>query len=603
MTTIISFVVDGLALHYYQAELLLFSLNHFAKHPIENIIVHCTNRVDSRFINFLKKNNYKIIEPFLDGKYCNKIKQLDTFNDIPDANILLLDTDTFVLKPLIIPNENLFHAKIVDAENPPLTVIKRIFQQAAIELPNIINTDWHLNNALTIATNFNGGFYYIPQKYSKVLNEAWKKWAAWLFAKPELFDNHHQIIHTDQVAMALALCESQIDYYNIASNYNCPIHNATVQNSFIKELPVILLHYHRELNTFGLLKKENASNASIKSAIETANQAIANYADFEFYSDYRKSLIQTINITSNTEKLTLALAKFKKLPPLTIILHAGTPKTGTTSLQYFLANKGIELKKQGFLYPNNYSQIYEPKHQWLVVALLNNNINIIIDEFNKIALQLDETIHTIILSTEGIYNHWFDYSQEAKSFLAVIAQYFSLNLWVCFREPLSLMDSLYCQYLKNPKIPSINCYGYDWSLIDMLKDEWFIKHLDYLGFIYEIEALLGKEHLFIHPYQENSVAVFINKLSLTIDFNEVERKNTKLGKISIELLKIINQQPLTHEEKADVLVHLTKIDTILATYQQQSLIDETSKQIIMQLCALGLQNLYIDYQIDFLSII
>ncbi|MGH8497734.1 MAG: hypothetical protein ACRERV_02840, partial [Methylococcales bacterium] len=160
---IVSFVVDGFASSYYQAELLLFSLKHFARHPENEIMVQCTNTVDERFLQFLKENkyNYKMIEPFLDRKYCNKIRQLEAFYNIEEGNLFLLDTDMFALEPLGVPNVDLFCAKIVDTEKPPLTAIKRIFQQAAVELPEIVKTDWCLDNALTIATNFNGGFYYI----------------------------------------------------------------------------------------------------------------------------------------------------------------------------------------------------------------------------------------------------------------------------------------------------------------------------------------------------------------------------------------------------------------------------------------------------------
>ncbi|MDB5118020.1 MAG: hypothetical protein JWQ79_3512 [Mucilaginibacter sp.] len=77
--TYISFIVDSVPAHYYQAELLLFSLKHFAHHPEENIIVQCTKGVDPKFLDYLNHNGYKYhtIQQYLYGKFCNKIQQLD----------------------------------------------------------------------------------------------------------------------------------------------------------------------------------------------------------------------------------------------------------------------------------------------------------------------------------------------------------------------------------------------------------------------------------------------------------------------------------------------------------------------------------------------
>lgn len=600
--TIISFVVDGQALYYYQAELLLFSLQHFAQHPKENIIVHCTTKVADCFLNFLKNNqyHYRIIEPFLDGKYCNKIRQLESFYQLEQGHLILLDTDMFALSAFTLPDENKFLAKIVDDENPPLAVIQRIFQQAALPLPDIVTADWDLAHALTIANNFNGGFYYIPQPYIKVIAAAWRKWAIWLFARAELFENERQAMHIDQISMALALCDSQIPYQTIAANYNYAIHYPWAQKSFIAENPVVLLHYHQELNHFGLLKSDQIHHPVIKTAIAQANQSIASDHHFEFYAAYRKSLIPPLNHCNNSAALRALLNVFKTRQgqAFTLILHAGTPKTGTTSLQFFLAQHNTELKNQGYLYPTNYSDTYEPKHQWLVSALLANNNALIIAEFTKILAQLEANTHSIILSTEGIYNHWFDFSQEAKSLLHIIAEYFDLRLYLWLRNPLDFANSLYCQYLKNPKIATITCYGQDWSVAEMLDNPWFSVHLDYLGFIYEIEALLGKDKLLLFSYEGNSIRQFCNTLGLIIDSVQNNKENTRWGHSTIALLRLINKHELTADEKSKIIAHLNAIDSILAGHQRPFSMDESSQQLILARCALELAVLAVDYRLD-----
>ncbi|MGH8559564.1 MAG: hypothetical protein ACRESZ_19360, partial [Methylococcales bacterium] len=350
-----------------------------------------------------------------------------------------------------------------------------------------------------------------------------------------------------------------------------------------------------------LLNTDKASTDQVKKAIGKANHAIAACRRFEFYADYRNSLIKPVKHSLNAEKLGIVLSAIKtRYPELSkIILHAGTPKTGTTSMQFFLANRHADLKLQGYLYPSNYSDTYEPKHQLLVSALLDNDVNSLIEEFHKILKQLTNGISTIILSTEGIYNHWFDFSQEAKYNLTVIDNYFELNLWVWLREPCHFIESLYCQYLKNQKLPRVACYGQNWTLNEMLNNSWFTKHLDYLGFIYEIDALLGKDKIKIFPHQENNIGVLGEQLNIDYDSNTNSRENIKFCKTTVELLRIINRHSLGQPDRCAVLQHLTKIDSILSSYRHESMIDETTRRLILELSALGLFVLNSEYNIDF----
>jgi hypothetical protein len=81
----VSLVVDGLPRFYYRAELLLFSLEHFAGQAKDSILVQCTPSVDAAFLGFLDANGYrhKIIEHFLSGSYENQLVQLAAFKDSP----------------------------------------------------------------------------------------------------------------------------------------------------------------------------------------------------------------------------------------------------------------------------------------------------------------------------------------------------------------------------------------------------------------------------------------------------------------------------------------------------------------------------------------
>lgn len=281
----ISFLVDDVPIHYYQAELLLFSLEKFAGYNKSQIVIHCTNRVKKEFLKFLEKNEHRycLVEPYLDKKYCNKIRQLDFFLDKTCDGIFLLDTDMFVLEPLSTPNIKLFSAKIVDSPNPPLDVIEKIFAQAQVELPHIVSTDLLAENAKTVATNFNGGFYYIPQHYIATVRQQWRKWAQWLFDRQNLFPIKQQANHIDQVSMALCLAEKKIPYAFLAANANFPVQTKVRPNSYCYKKNIMVLHYHNFIEPYGYIYLPYSAIDIVRSAIKRTNKAITNKKEHNFF--------------------------------------------------------------------------------------------------------------------------------------------------------------------------------------------------------------------------------------------------------------------------------------------------------------------------------
>ncbi len=591
----ISFVVNDHPALYFQAELLLLSLECFARHKKEDILVQCTSLVNDTFLSFLKDNhyNYTIFEPYLDGKYCNKIKQLEAFQSAENfQGVFLLDTDVFALSPILPPNPHVFCGKIVDGPNPPLEVLSRIYEAAQLNHGQIVLPDWDWGKS-TISGYFNGGFYYIPKKYIAVITEGWQKWATWLFARPELFQTNEQTIFVEQVAMSMAVSEAQIEYIPIASNYNCPIHHPGALRFFETNKPVFLLHYHRELNVFGLLNTESASNDAIISAIRKANAAIAAHADFSFFEQYRQSLIEPIQHTEKTRQLFEQLSSMiaQRRNKLNLIIHCGTPKTGTTSLQFFFHHNYQAFLDSGFLYPNLYLKTYAPKHQWLMRSLITADVEMLIRNFQVIFSELREDTHTIILSTEGVYNHWNDYSQEAKSFLSVLGELFNTEAWLWLRNPVSFIDSLYRQCLKNPQIVRA-CYGTDMSLPEMLQDKWFAGHLDYLGFVSEITSIFGRENVKVFQHTGDIIYQVEQTLKLNAPFKTPEKENIGLSDSAIEQLRIINRFPLTVEEKEECVNLLTTIDNITSRYPQPKKVeDNESIRLIHELSSLQMAAL------------
>ena len=284
-----------------------------------------------------------------------------------------------------------------------------------------------------------------------------------------------------------------------------------------------------------------------------------------------------------------------------IILHAGTPKTGTTSLQFFLDEKHDELLSQGVLYPKYYLDVNPPKHQWLVTLLNQNDFDGIFTYLEKIVNDAgDKGVKTIFLSTEGIYNHWWDFSNEAKEVLRLISKYFNFELYIVFREPSSFLESFYKQNLKNPQNNAAKCYGKDISFEEMLKDEWFIKHIDYLGFVQECEALFGKKNIKVFSYSNEINSTILENLNIVLS-NDKEEKRENIGQsyIGVELLKVVNRFNLKAKDKKYIVKMLKEMDKVFSNYEVTPLLNKDNYTSVKRLFSLQSNILSSEYKFSF----
>ena len=273
--------------------------------------------------------------------------------------------------------------------------------------------------------------------------------------------------------------------------------------------------------------------------------------------------------------------------PLKLIIHAGTPKTGTTSLQTYLDKKQRKLRGKGILYPHNIERIQNtnaPKHQWFEKNLVTTHLENFLENFKNILSQVKEDTHTIILSSEGIYNNWWDFPNESKDLLKELNKLFNVEIWVWFRDPLAFIESYYKQCIRNPQVESNPCYGKDLSFAEMLDIAWFSQHLDYQGFVTECQTLFGENNVSAFNYEGDVVQEVIKKLGLkTPHDNPTPRQNQSLNSASVEILRSINSYDLKPKDKELLIPHLKAINGILEGYARDTLIDEVSRKRALEI--------------------
>ena len=547
----VSMVMDWLDAHPYQAEVLLTTLEGLGGAPRHRVVVQCTDRVPTDVVQEFRQRGHVvvIIEPYLDRTYCNKIAQLDHFLtpasfDVGTEGVLLLDLDIAVLGPLDIPDSEAVCGKVVDGPNPRLADIEQVFAKAGVALPEVIPSDWR-ERGETIATNLNGGVIYIPRRQVAVVRDRWRHWAAWMHADPEALPAARK--HIDQVSFALTLAEGGIPWRHLPTHWNFPGgHNRTP--SLVPTESVRLLHYHSwGLDDAGLVKPTYSETPVLDEGVAQVN-AIVTRQPMAFFERFRRdraweAVASVPLLASDLFSPDFVAREVRTGCRRRLILHGGAPKTGTSSLQWHLAENRDELAARGIWFPPP-SLSSEPKHQPLSAALRKGDIAGFVAYVERALRDMPDDTHTVIFTTEGIFNHWWDYPADAKAALRRLAALFDFELCLWLREPVAFAAALWAQYLLNPRAEgdSAEVQGRDVSLAQALEDDWFRRHLDYLGVFQEMELLLGKGRVRALPFQGDTVQGFLDEYDIAPLPVPPRRHNKSLGRLGIALARFVNRR-------------------------------------------------------------
>ena len=571
-------VVDWPAAHPYQAELLLRTLRENAGVPREAITVQCTTRVGEDVRAAFRRGGYAVAEiaPYLDGMYCNKIAQLDRLEGQLDEDVqgvFLLDLDLAILAPLDVPDPTAVCGKVVDGGNPGLALIAELFVAAGVPLPRTVPCDWE-GRGDTIATNLNGGFLYLPCDHLRSLHAAWRKWAEFLFTHATLFGVHAErapaFKHLDQLSFALGLASERAPLCHLPTNWNFPGHKDRQPRLYREDEPLRVLHYHECLDEFGLLAPKARGFPALDEAVEQVNATIGAGSGTAFFDLFRRQ--RSLDAVRDVPALPRATfsaefrARMRAWPSgrqRRLILHAGTPKTGTSSLQQHLGTHRRQLAEQGWWYPQP-SDTAMPKHQQLNVLLRRGDSRSFAAYVEAALRDMPDSAHTVVFTTEGIFNHWWDYQPWAKAMLRHLAALFDFELCVWFRPPASFATALYAQNVGNPATvdETRHVYGRDIDFADALADSWFRRHLDYLGFLHEVRLLFGANRVRVFAFGEDTVQTFIDEYGVPLP-PEHGRRNLSLRNIGIEMTRVAKRVEMSRDEHDRVKALVREIDDIL----------------------------------------
>ncbi|VWC36135.1 hypothetical protein BPS26883_06697 [Burkholderia pseudomultivorans] len=275
---IFSFVVDADPKFAYQGYHLARSLIEYSVDAAEDVHVQFTAEVPvgTRALFTELGCSQHRIERFGDGRYCNKIAQLENLHALEFDAVVLLDTDMIALgdiRPFL--SDSHLVAKPVDLPNPSTAVLEEIARLAGMaSLPATVQVDASAD--FTLAGNFNGGFYGIPRHLCRRVDDAWRHWATWLIDHIEPLRKIGKEVHVDQVSMWMALNVAGIPYRAAASNVNYYVHFNGAHNYLDPASDIVLLHYHDvSLNVLGKLEPPAVLDPRERRAVEQANRQIS----------------------------------------------------------------------------------------------------------------------------------------------------------------------------------------------------------------------------------------------------------------------------------------------------------------------------------------
>ena len=280
-----------------------------------------------------------------------------------------------------------------------------------------------------------------------------------------------------------------------------------------------------------------------------------------------------------------------------LILHVGATKTGTTSLQFHLCGQRRPLIDQGILYPAE-GTVDPPhlkrdmKHNWFGMALRSDDEILLARRLSKCLDECRADTKTIVLSAEGIFTHWWDYSTLSKSWFGTLACHFEFSCFVWFREPVAFFKSCYVQDLKHPRLSGIESYGRDMSATEMLEIPWAARHLEYDALIEDMRAAMGSDNVFPFAYTPELVPEFYQLLGLDAPEIAYPRGNvTSLNSAGVEMLRLLNRFALEPGQKRRGYELICEINALIGDRAKPFELEPEAVRRIRAICPATAQSL------------
>lgn len=270
----------------------------------------------------------------------------------------------------------------------------------------------------------------------------------------------------------------------------------------------------------------------------------------------------------------------------TVFLHIGTNKTGTTSIQKYLFDNRVLLKKNGILYP--FSGLIGEAHYALSSTLGFSNSDIsskwkadfegLRKQFNKEVTK--SNVSKIIVSSENFMLN--SHVQPVRDFF----DGYDVKVIVYLRRHDEWWESAYTQALKMKSMPPWPRGVMGFINYHQQKNPYFGSYRVLLD---RWASVFGKENIIVRPFERqqnkpNLIIDFLQSASIspecTNGFKNPERLNESISRLGISLLDVFQRVDIDNKTREkligyalDLPMDLEKI-SLISPIKKRELIDK-----------------------------
>ena len=271
-SVVYSCVTDQSPLSAHQTMIWASTLLTYGGQRADSVIVHAVGSCNPGLARFLGALGIEPVpvQPF-DARHphSNKLVQLESGPLASADYVVLCDCDLAFCGDISgWKSGNTLRARRVGFANLTLEQWSRLYAEAGLERPGE-TVAAALDGRQTMPTYCNGGLLIVPNEVFRLLGGAWPRWNRWLLERLSLLSPFEYF--TDQVSLALACAELELEVDELPLDLNCPT-QLQLDPQLTAGLQPIVLHYHKHLDRAGLLLP--AGTPTIDYQINRVNELI-----------------------------------------------------------------------------------------------------------------------------------------------------------------------------------------------------------------------------------------------------------------------------------------------------------------------------------------
>jgi len=226
-----------------------------------------------------------------------------------------------------------------------------------------------------------------------------------------------------------------------------------------------------------------------------------------------------------------------------LFLHVGPPKTATSSLQDWCWKNREQLARDGVVYPDVDPRADTPRHQFLVSDLMSGDLTA------TMRSRQQWLGPRVLLSTEGLANHLYDFRPSALAAFRRILSDFEVTVILMARNSQDWIRSFHFQCVVNPSNPqfgngtALTCEDFS-QLLKIRRLSW----ID--GLREDLKAAYGPSRIETLDFAQGWEAQFLSILGLSPSaYPAFSRANPTPPDWVIEALRRLNALNLAEDDR------------------------------------------------------